>query len=71
MNDIIAEKLKLLEGSGIEYFCPTELSEKEINRFMDWEDYLYEDKYLTGGRVSQNMFHGGIPAAQRLPCDGH
>ena len=33
-----AEKLKLLEGSGIEYFCPTELSEKEINRFMDWED---------------------------------
>lgn len=32
------EKLKLLEGSGIEYFCPTELSEKEINRFMKWGD---------------------------------
>lgn len=32
------EKLKLLDGSGIEYFCPTELSEKEINRFMNWED---------------------------------
>ncbi len=33
-----AEKLKLLDGTGIAYFCPTELSEKEINRFMNWED---------------------------------
>ena len=32
------EKLKLPYGSGIEYFCPTELSEKSINRFMNWED---------------------------------
>ena len=31
------EKLKLLTGTGIEAFCPTELSEKEINRFMKWE----------------------------------
>lgn len=32
------EKLKLLDGTGVVYFCPTELSEKEINRFMNWED---------------------------------
>lgn len=32
------EKIKLLEGTGIEAFCPNELSEKEINRFMNWED---------------------------------
>lgn len=31
------EKIKLLCGTGIEAFCPTELSEKEINRFMNWE----------------------------------
>lgn len=30
------EKLVLLKNSGIETFCPTELSEKEINRFMNW-----------------------------------
>lgn len=32
------EKIKLLKETGIEAFCPTELSEKEINRFMNWED---------------------------------
>lgn len=32
------EKIKLLQGTGMEAFCPTELSEKEINRFMNWED---------------------------------
>lgn len=32
------EKVKLLQQTGIEAFCPTELSEKEINRFMNWED---------------------------------
>lgn len=32
------EKIKLLQGTGVEAFCPTELSEKEINRFMNWED---------------------------------
>lgn len=32
------EKIRLLAGTGIEAFCPAELSEKEINRYMNWED---------------------------------
>lgn len=32
------EKIRLLQGTGIEAFCPAELSEKEINRYMNWED---------------------------------
>ena len=30
------DKLSLLEGSGVATFCPTQLSEKEIDRFMEW-----------------------------------
>lgn len=32
------EKLELFQGTKIETFCPTELSEKEINRFMNWRN---------------------------------
>lgn len=32
------DKADLLEDIGIETFCPAELSEKEISRFMDWRN---------------------------------